>query len=367
MVANHACQENHEPGSTAASGCRIRLAFRVTNQLRHCLVNLVAQPPSPTTASQWSQESKHLREHWLNDVVYHGWPREVVEAPARFDETGVIETGKGYRIRKLRYEIVPGFYSAALLYEPQDVQRGSPAILNVNGHVGAPGKSVEYKQKRCIQFAKQGILALNLEWLSFGELSQSGNQHWYGAHLDLVGAHEMGLFYLVMRRGLDYLHNHPLVDRERIGMTGLSGGGWQTILLSSLDPRVKVAIPVAGYQTLLTRVTVGDSGDIEENATDLVLGQDYSTLTAMRAPRPTLLIYNAEDTCCYRAPLVKPGVYDAVVPFFKLFGKEKDFQFHQNTDISAHNLGRDNRQQIYRFFTEQFGLPINEKEIPVGR
>jgi len=170
--------------------------------LRHCLVNLVAQPPSPTTASQWSQESKHLREHWLNDVVYHGWPREVVEAPARFDETGVIETGKGYRIRKLRYEIVPGFYSAALLYEPQDVQRGSPAILNVNGHVGAPGKSVEYKQKRCIQFAKQGILALNLEWLSFGELSQSGNQHWYGAHLDPVGAHELYLFYLATRRGL---------------------------------------------------------------------------------------------------------------------------------------------------------------------
>ncbi len=170
-------------------------------QVRHYLVNLVAQPPSAASASQWSQEANRLREHWLNDVVYHGWPRDIVEAPARFEETGVIETGKGYRIRKLRYEIVPGFCSAALLYEPEGAQRGSPAILNVNGHVGAPGKTVEYKQKRCIQFAKQGILALNLEWLSFGELSQSENQHWYGAHLDLVGAHELGLFYLAMRRG----------------------------------------------------------------------------------------------------------------------------------------------------------------------
>ncbi|MCX6929892.1 MAG: hypothetical protein NT154_42770, partial [Verrucomicrobia bacterium] len=184
-----------------------------TYQMRHYLVNLVAPPPSPTTADQWSQEAKRLREHWLTDVVYHGWPRDVVEAPPRFEETGVIETGKGYRIRKLRYEIVPGFYSAALLYEPESVQRGSPAILNVNGHVGAPGKTVEYKQKRCIQFAKQGVLALNLEWLSFGELSPSGNEHWYGAHLDLVGAHELGLFYLAMRRGLDYLYHHPLVDR----------------------------------------------------------------------------------------------------------------------------------------------------------
>src|SRR5208282_2837040 len=40
--------------------------------------------------------------------------------------------------------------------------------------------------------------------------------------------------------------------------------------------------------------------------------------------------------------------------------------FHQNTNISAHNLGLDNRQQIYRFLTEHFGLPMDEKEIPVG-
>ena len=64
-------------------------------QVRHYLVNLVAPPPSPTTADQWTQEAKRLREHWLDDVVYHGWPREVVEASARFEETGVIETGSG--------------------------------------------------------------------------------------------------------------------------------------------------------------------------------------------------------------------------------------------------------------------------------
>jgi hypothetical protein len=330
------------------------------HQLRHYLVNLVAQPPSPTTASQWSQESKHLREHWLNDVVYHGWPREVVEAPARFDETGVIETGNGYRIRKLRYEIVPGFYSAALLYEPQDVQRGSPAILNVNGHVGAPGKSVEYKQKRCIQFAKQGILALNLEWLSFGELSQSGNQHWYGAHLDLVGAHELGLFYLAMRRGLDYLYDHPLVGRERIGMTGLSGGGWQTIMLSALDTRIKATAPVAGFSSIASRVEArryGDLGDLEQAPADFFVQRDYTHLVGLCAPRPTLLIYNAEDDCCFRAPLVKPLVFDALRPLFGLYGAEGALQWHENLEPGTHNYQQDNRLAAYRFFAANFHLP----------
>ena len=49
--------------------------------------------------------------------MFHGWPKAWVEAAPRFEETGVVEAS-GYRIRKLRYEIVPGFFSAALLYEP---------------------------------------------------------------------------------------------------------------------------------------------------------------------------------------------------------------------------------------------------------
>ncbi len=329
-------------------------------QIRHYLVNLVAEPPSPTTADQWTKEAKQLREHWLNDVVYHGWPRDITEAPPRFEETGVIETGKGYRIRKLRYEIVPGFFSAALLYEPEGAQRGSPAILNVNGHVGAPGKTVEYKQKRCVQFAEQGILALNLEWLSFGELSQSGNEHWYGAHLDLVGAHELGLFYLAMRRGLDYLYDHPLVDRERIGMTGLLGGGWQTIMLSALDPRIKVTVPVAGFSSIASRIEAkhfGDLGDVEQAPTDFFVQSDYTHLLGLRAPRPTLLIYNAEDDCCFRAPLVKPLIFDTMRPLFALYGAQEALQWHENLDPGTHNYQKDNRLAAYRFFATHFRLP----------
>ncbi len=108
-----------------------------------------------------------------------------------------------------------------------------------------------------------------------------------------------------------------------LGVTGLSGGGWQTITLSSLDPRVKVSVPVAGYVNLQGRLErlPEEPGDFEQNPTDFLVGQDYSTLTAMRAPRPTLLIYNAEDDCCFRAPLVRPYVFDPVSPFFNLYGQ----------------------------------------------
>jgi dienelactone hydrolase len=228
------------------------------------------------------------------------------------------------------------------------------------------GKAAEYKQKRCINFAKRGILALSLEWIYCGELYVPENAHEFGAHLDFVGANTGGLFYLAMRRGLDYLDQHPNVDRARIGMTGLSGGGYQTIMLSSLDPRVSVSVPVAGYSALVSKLErVGDYGDPEQVPADFLDGQDYPHLTALRAPRPTLIIHNAEDDCCFRAPLVKPYIYDAVKPFFALYDRTDSFAWHENLDPSTHNYQLDNRLQAYRFFSKNFGLPVITDEIPV--
>ena len=339
-------------------------------QMKSFILGRVAPPPVATSAAQWTEESQRLRRHLLQDVVFHGWPPEWVNSSSKFEEVGIIETHQGYRLRKLRYEVVPGFQSVAILYEPEKLEGKAPAILNVNGHVGPMGKAVEYKQKRCINFAKHGIVALNLEWFAFGELRAEGNQHWYGAHLDLVGANALGIFLLEMRRGLDYLCDHPSVDRNRIGVTGLSGGGWQTIFLSALDERVKVAVPVAGYSSATTKVEArryGDLGDLEQNGTDFLANVDYTHLTAMMAPRPTLLVHNAEDDCCFRAPLVKPLIYDGIRSFFKLYGKEEVFQWHENRDPGTHNYQLDNREHAYRFFSQQFGMSLVEKEIPAGQ
>ena len=106
----------------------------VTFQLRQYLYRRIPKLPAPTSAAQWTAESDRLRKHLLNDVLFHGWPRDWVDAPPRFEDLGTIETGRGYRLRKLRYEIVPGFYSTAILYEPEHVSGKAPGILNVNGH-----------------------------------------------------------------------------------------------------------------------------------------------------------------------------------------------------------------------------------------
>ena len=76
---------------------------------------------------------------------------------------------------------------------------------------------------------------------------------------------------------------------------------------------------------------------------------------ARASPHPAR--YNAEDDCCFRAPLVKPYIFDAVRPVFALYGKAENLAWHENLDPGTHNYQLDNRLQAYRFFARHFGLP----------
>jgi hypothetical protein len=61
---------------------------------------------------------------------------------------------------------------------------------------------------------------------------------------------------------------------------------------------------------------------------------------------------------------VKPYIYDQVLPFFRLLGKEDDLAWHENRDPGTHNYQLENREQAYAFFTRHFGLPVTPDEIP---
>jgi len=337
----------------------------VEAEIREYLMKRVRPLPQPKSAAEWTAQEKRLRKHLLESVIFHGWPQEWVNSSPKFEDLGLVPTGKGYRMRKLRYEIVPGFFTTALLREPENPAPKCPATINVNGH-DPNGKATKYEQKRCINNALQGMYALSLEWMGMGEMARPENDHWNGSHLNLVGAGATGLFYLALRRALDYLCQHPNVDAGKIGVTGLSGGAWQSIIIASLDERIAATIPACGYFSFTSAIERNsDVGDMEYHPHDLFIDGDYSVLTAMMAPRPCMLIYGAVDEYGLRAPLQKPHLYDEIKPFFKLYGKEDSFVWHENLDPGTHNYELDNRQQSYAFFTKHFNLPIVEREVNV--
>ena len=310
--------------------------------------------PKLTTAADWTATAEQLRQQTLDQVVFRGEAAQWRKQKTKVVWLETVEGGPEYHIRKLRYEAVPGFWIPALLYEPLRLSGKMPAVLNVNGH-DSLGKAADYKQIRCINQAKRGMLALNPEWIGMGQLRGTNYSHARMNQLDLCGTAGIAPFYLAMKRGIDVLLEHPNADPGRVAVAGLSGGGWQTIFISSLDTRVKLSNPVAGYSSFLTRIHYfEDLGDSEQTPCDLATVVDYTHLTAMMAPRPTLLTFNAKDNCCFASPHAMEPLIAAAAPAFKLYGKENYLRAHVNYDPGTHNFGLDNRQALYRMFRDHF-------------
>ena len=312
-----------------------------------------AMPPA-AAAADWSATAATLRRRVLDEVVLRGEARAWASAPVRVDWLDTLATPHGYSIRKLRYEVVPGLWLPALLYQPDRLAGRVPVVLNLNGHEKT-GVATPYIQERCINLAKRGILALNPEWLGRGQLlEEKGLDHYRMNQLDLCGTSGLAVFHLAAKRALDVALSLPGADSDRVAVTGLSGGGWQTIFLSALDERVRLANPVAGYSSYVTRVQFPslDLGDSEQTPSDLATVVDYTHLTAMMAPRPTLLSYNAKDNCCFRADYALAPLVQAAAPVFRLAGAADRLQQHVNHD-PGHNYGRDNREAFYRFLRDQ--------------
>lgn len=317
----------------------------------------------PANAEVWQAQAEKIRQQVLNEVVFKGAPKKWREMSVNVRKFDPLKTAHGYQIERMLIEAIPGLWVPALIYVPNGIDGVRvPAVLNVNGH-SPDGKAYRDKQYRCIQQAKSGMIAMNIEWLGMGQLRSDGYQHNHLAKLDIQGISGLAVFYRAMQCGLDVLEKHRNVDSEALAVTGLSGGGWQTIVLSSLDKRVKLCVPVAGHSALGQRLDhPGSIGDLEQVPNDLAMYADYTHLNALMVPRPMLMIYNAKDNCCFVASTVKGNTYDPIVPFYEQAGVKGSLAYYENQNPGDHNYGEDNRLQLYRFLDQHFH-PFSERVI----
>jgi dienelactone hydrolase len=321
--------------------------------------------PDVTNVAEWEPHANRMRRDTLDKIVFRGQAAAWRDAKVNVEWAETIDGGPGYKIKKLRYEALPGLWIPALLYEPEKLSGQVAVGLAVNGH-DPLGKAAKYKQIRCINMAKRGMVVLNLEWLNMGQLKQENFAHYKMNQLDLCGTSGLAPFYLAMSKGLDVLLAHPNADPKRVAVSGLSGGGWQTIVISSLDTRVTLTNPVAGYSSIRTRARYAqDLGDSEQTPVDLATTADYAQLTALMAPRPTLLTFNGKDNCCFKAEHALPPLVEAAQPIFALYKKTNALSTHVNHDPGDHNFEKDNREAFYRMLGDHFfsGQSFDSKEI----
>ncbi len=143
------------------------------------------------------------------------------------------------------------------------------------------------------------------------------------------------------------------MDPARIGITGRSGGGTQSVFIAAFDDRIVASAP-ENYVTSHRRLLESRGPqDAEQNLYHWISdGGAIEDLLLMRIPKPTLLVTTTRDIFSIQGTR---EVYDRVMNGYITFGKEEDFLMSE--DHAAHSSTKRNREAVYRFFQKYLSLP----------
>ncbi len=208
----------------------------------------------------------------------------------------------GYRIEKVVYESLPGARVPAHLYLPEGdgVKLPAPAVLFYPGHWWLDSKSRPDFQAFCINMARLGFVVLSFDPFGQGERGVSSRDHRRTEAL-LVGVAQQGFAEYETRCALEYLLSRREVDPRRVGITGASGGGYNTWITAALDDRIATAGPVVGTSDFAEQIRVCRPLDWYHAAEHchfvpgLIRYANNHELLAMAAPKPVLIVAASRD------------------------------------------------------------------------
>ncbi len=274
------------------------------------------------------------------------------------------QTYDGYRIENVCFESRPGFMVTGNLYLPDHAQpqRASPAVVGLCGH-SVDGKMSAVYQTFCIGLVRKGFVVLVIDPIEQGERKQFLTKD--GPKLELCAAHNMMGNQMVLVddffgtwrvwdaiRALDYLWSRPEIDRNRIGVTGNSGGGTLTTYLTALDPRLAWAAPSCYISSWLGNLENENPADSEQNPPGLLAaGLDEADLLLCYAPRPTLILGQAKDFFDPRYTRIASADVERV---HRLLGSPDSAELFIGPSVHGYSI--ENREAMYGFFMKHAGV-----------
>ncbi len=252
----------------------------------------------------------------------------------------------GYTVENIAFESLPGFFVTGNLYRPTRQLPSYPAVLSPHGHFQDSvysARTREDMQKRCASLARMGAIVLAYDMIGYGEASQTSHRHPLALVLQTINS----------LRAVDFIISLPEVDPEQIAVTGASGGGTQTFLLTALDERIAVSAPVV----MVSAHFFG--GCVCESGLPIHRSQDHQTsnveIAALAAPRPLLLVSDGDDWTKNNPKVEYPYIRN----IYQLYGKAKLVENHHLPN-EQHDYGINKRKAVYHFLAKHLSLSISE-------
>lgn len=234
----------------------------------------------PVTVEEWRKTRPKLLKRLSAAIRLH-----VDRSPLELQVTGEVKR-KGYLVKKIYFRGAESRYITGNLYIP-DGKGLFPAVLNMHGH-WIQGRLAERVQARGHILAQNGYVCLAVD--SFGSGERSTIHGKFEPHGGLLGGllHNFGETLLGIQladniRAVDLLCSMPEVDISRIGATGASGGGNQTMYLAAFDERIRAAVPTCNVGTYESYI-MGHNCICETIFNGMNICEE-SALIALAAPR----------------------------------------------------------------------------------
>jgi uncharacterized protein len=251
----------------------------------------------------------------------------------------------GYIVENIAIESFPGFYITGNLYRPVGEDKKFAAVLCPHGHWGN-GRMMPDMQYLCASLARMGAVVFAYDMIGYGESVQT--------------THKMPIALLLQtwngKRVLEYLLSRPDVDTSRVGITGASGGGTQTIMLTAIDPRITASVPVVSVSAHFFGGCVCESGMPVHRSVDHQTNN--VEIAALCAPRPLMLVSDGADWT-HNTPKIE---YPYIQRVYALYNAEhKVDNVHLAGEV--HDYGSSKRLAVYLFFAHH--LKLNYKALPI--
>lgn len=260
--------------------------------------------------------------------------------------TGELDRGD-YVVEKVHFQSVPGAYVVGNLYRPAKVTGRLPAVLYLCGH--SKGKVNAPYQANPRWFGQHGYIALVLDPIQLGESQglhhgtyREGRWDWQSRGYSPIGTEVWNGI-----RALDYLESRGDVDPDRLGVTGLSGGGVVSWCLGAADTRLKVVVPVCQSGSI-AHVAVDRATDGHCDCAFWINTYRWCwpDIGALIAPRAFLIASGSEDQ------LWRPYAYRDVAHRIRhqYAALDASDRFDLVEDLTPHGYTPKLRQAIFTFF-----------------